>query len=87
MAKKTKSVPVQASVVIDEKILNQIKEIRRTQSNLQLEIGSLSVKKHLILHQLHEIGDNLQNIMKALEEQHGKGTLNLDTGEIKLDSE
>ncbi|QDP52684.1 MAG: hypothetical protein GOVbin3171_45 [Prokaryotic dsDNA virus sp.] len=87
MAKKTKSAPVKASVVIDEKILNQIREIRKTQSNLQIEIGALSVKKHLILHQLHEVGENLQNIMKSLEEQHGKGTLNLDTGEIKLDSE
>lgn len=87
MAKSLKDIPVQATVQIDEKILNQIRQIRTTQSNIQLEIGGLEAQKHLALHRLHELGESLQSIMVELEKEHGKGSINLETGELTLASD
>lgn len=86
MAKSVKDEPVQATIVIDEKILNSIRQIRQLQSNMQLEIGALEAQKHLALHRLYEEGEKLQGIMIELEKEHGKGSINLDTGELTLDS-
>jgi hypothetical protein len=86
MAKSTKDIPVQATIQIDEKILNSIRQIRQKQSNIQLEVGALEAQKHLALHKLHQEGDELQTIMVELEKEHGKGSINLDTGELTLDS-
>jgi hypothetical protein len=86
MAKSVKDKPVQATIQIDEKILNSIRQIRQKQSNIQLEVGALEAQKHLALHKLHQEGDELQAIMVELEKEHGKGSINLDTGELTLDS-
>jgi threonyl-tRNA synthetase len=86
MAKSVKDIPVQATIQIDEKILNSIRQIRQKQSNIQLEVGALEAQKHIVLHRLHEEGEKLQSIMVELEKEHGKGSINLDTGELTLDS-
>jgi hypothetical protein len=86
MAKSVKDIPVQATVQINEETLKSIREIRQKQSNIQLEVGALEAQKHLALHKLHQEGDELQTIMVELEKEHGKGSINLDTGELTLDS-
>lgn len=86
MTKSVKDIPVQATVQINEEILKSIREIRQKQSNIQLEVGALEAQKHLALHKLHQEGDELQTIMVELEKEHGKGSINLDTGELTLDS-
>jgi hypothetical protein len=84
MAKSIKDIPVQATVQIDEKIINSIRQIRQIQSNMQLEIGALEAQKHFVLHRMHEEGERLQSIMVELEKEHGKGSINLETGELTL---
>ena len=86
MKKSVKDISVQATVQINEEVLKSIREIRQKQSNIQLEIGALEAQKHLALHKLHQEGDDLQTIMVELEKEHGKGSINLDTGELTLDS-
>jgi hypothetical protein len=86
MTKSVKDIPVQATVQINEEILKSIREIRQKQSNIQLEVGALEAQKHLALHTLHQEGEKLQSIMVELEKEHGKGSINLDTGELTLDS-
>jgi len=83
---KLKDISVDVKIQIDEKLLNNIRQIRQKQSNIQLEVGALEAQKHLALHKLHQEGDELQTIMVELEKEHGKGTINLDTGELTLDS-
>jgi len=83
---KLKDIAVDAKIQIDEKILNSIRQIRQVQSNIQMEVGALEAQKHLSLHKLHEEGEKLQVIMIELEKEHGKGSINLDTGELTLDS-
>ncbi len=83
---KLKDIAVDAKIQIDEKILNSIRQIRQVQSNIQMEVGALEAQKHLSLHKLHEEGEKLQVIMIELEKEHGKGSINLDTGELTLES-
>lgn len=83
---KLEDIAVDAKIQIDEKILNSIRQIRQVQSNLQMEVGAMEAQKHLALHKLHEEGEKLQSIMIELEKEHGKGSINLDTGELTLDS-
>lgn len=87
MTKSTEKAPVQDKIQLDENVLNSIRSIRQNQSNIQLEVGALEAQKHLLLHRLHEEGDSLQKIMVELEKEHGKGTINLETGELTLSSD
>ena len=81
MAKKT-----QKSIPIDEKIVNKLKELRGEQQQAQLNIGMLEAQKFELTANLLGKGQEMRTIMKDLEEKHGKGSLNLDTGELELDT-
>ena len=81
MAKKT-----QKSIPIDEKIVNKLKELRGEQQQAQLNIGMLEAQKFELTANLLGKGQEMRAIMKDLEEKHGKGSLNLDTLNLKLDT-
>lgn len=81
MAKKT-----QKSIPIDEKIVNKLKELRGEQQQAQLNIGMLEAQKFELTANLLGKGQEMRAIMKDLEEKHGKGSLNLDTGNLELDT-
>lgn len=81
MAKKT-----QKSISIDEKIVNKLKELRGEQQQAQLNIGMLEAQKFELTANLLGKGQEMRTIMKDLEEKHGKGSLNLDTGNLELDT-
>lgn len=81
MAKKT-----QKSIPIDEKIVNKLKELRGEQQQAQLNIGMLEAQKFELTANLLGKGQEMRTIMKDLEEKHGKGSLNLDTGKLELDT-
>lgn len=72
---------------VEKETLEIIKDIRLSQSKSQSEIGSLEIQKHLLLHDLHVMSDKLRSIMSDLEKKHGKGTLNLETGNLELDGD
>lgn len=86
MSKSVQDISVQEKITINEKLLNSIREIRQLQSKMQLEIGSLEAQKHLLLHKLHAQSEDLKVIMIEIEKEHGKGTINLDTGELALET-
>lgn len=86
MSKSVQDISVQQKIIINEQLLNSIREIRQLQSKIQLEIGSLEAQKHLALHKLHAQSEDLKAIMVEIEKEHGKGTINLDTGELVLDT-
>ena len=81
MAKKK-----QKSISIDEKIVNKLKELRGEQQQAQLNIGMLEAQKFELTANLLGKGQEMRTIMKGLEDKHGKGSLNLDTGELELDT-
>ncbi len=81
MAKKT-----QKSISVDEKIVEKLKELRVEQQKAQLNIGMLEAQKFELTANLLGKGQEMRTIMKDLEDKHGKGSLNLDTGKLELDT-
>ena len=79
-AKKAKAKPT--PILIEDKIIEQIKKVRIAQQNIQLDVGQLEAQKHLLLHKLHTEGDALQELRANIEAMHGKGNVNIDTGEF-----
>jgi len=74
------------SISIDKKIVDKLKELRGEQQQAQLNIGMLEAQKFELTANLLGKGQEMRTIMTGLEEKHGKGSLNLDTGELELDT-
>ena len=79
---------------VSEEQLNSAREIRGKQQQIQLEIGSLYVseqdikaRQEKLISDLRATGDEIQALMKTLEEEFGAGSLNLETGEFMPSSE
>jgi len=60
-----------------EKVVEQNKELEDT----VLEIGILESKKHALLHKVADVNKVLEESKKELEEQYGKISIDLKTGE------
>ena len=85
--KKIEDIPVQTTIQLKEETVNELKQIRASQQAMQVDIGGLEAQKHILLHRLHTLGEKLEGILKGLEEEHGKGSISLDKGELTLDAE
>ena len=62
-----------------KKVVDKNKELEDT----VLEIGVLESKKHALLHKVAELNTTLEEYKKELEEQYGKISIDLKTGEYK----
>ena len=60
-----------------KKVVEQNKELEDT----VLEIGILESKKHALLHKVAEVNKVLEESKKELEEEYGKISIDLKTGE------
>jgi len=60
-----------------EKISTQNKELEDT----VIEIGILESKKHALLHKVADVNKVLEESKKELEEEYGKISIDLKTGE------
>ena len=61
----------------------QLKELQGLIENInqsQIQIGQLETQKHLLLHQLSEIQQELQKFQKSLEKEYGKISINMQDG-------
>jgi len=74
---------------VSEEQLNSAREIRAKQQQIQMELGALHVsaqdieaRQEALVKELRASGDEIQALMKTLEEEHGAGTLNLETGDF-----
>ena len=69
-----------------EKITNeQLKTVQDTINNLnrsQLEIGSMEIKKHEMMHQIAGLRDNLQVLQGEFEKEYGTFDINIQDGTI-----
>ena len=78
MAKK-----VEPNVVkVDDKSLEELRNLRLAQQKLQMEVGAVEAHKATLVSEILKVADKISTIMKELEEKHGKGNLNLETGII-----
>jgi len=69
-----------------EKITDeQLKKVQDTVNNLnrsQLEIGSMEIKKHEMMHQIAGLRDGLTVLQKDFEKEYGTFDINIQDGTI-----
>ena len=69
-----------------EKITDeQLKKVQDTVNNLnraQLEIGSMEIKKHEMMHQIAGLRDGLTILQKDFEKEYGTFDVNIQDGTI-----
>ena len=72
---------------ITEEQLKAIQEIVSPINNIQMEVGRIESRKHMLMHEVVMLQGKLQEQQKALEEEYGKVNINIQTGEINYDVE
>jgi len=86
MATKKKVVDLKPTSITDE----QLKKVQTTVSNInraQMEIGSIEVKKHNLMHQVNGSQEELVKIQAELEKEYGTVDINIQDGTINYDVE
>ena len=84
--KKEKAVDLKPTNITDEQ-LKAIQEIISPINNMQMELGRIESRKHMMLHQVSQLQESLQEEQVALEKEYGKVNINIQTGEINYDVE
>jgi hypothetical protein len=71
--------------------LEELRDLQKNINNLTIELGSISIaekeieKRKDTANSMYKVIYDLQeNFMKRIEEKYGKGTINIETGEINL---
>ena len=65
---------------ITEKQLEKLNGFVNALNQGQLQIGSLEVQKHQLLHQVAQVQSELQGFQKDLEDEYGKISINIQDG-------
>ena len=86
MAKGTNSKIKELKGIKSEKITDeQLKKVQDTVNNLnrsQLEIGSMEIKKHEMMHQIAGLRDGLTVLQSEFEKEYGTFDINIQDGTI-----
>ena len=76
---------------VTEEQLGKAREIRSKQQQIQMELGGLYVsqedlkaRQNQLVEELRKSGEEIQSLMNELAQEHGHGTLNLETGEFTV---
>ena len=74
-----------------EKITNeQLNKVQDTVNNInrtQLEIGSMEVKKHELMHSIASFRDALAELQKEFEKEYGTFDINIQDGTINYEED
>jgi hypothetical protein len=91
MAKGTNAKIKELKGIKPEKITDeQLKKVQDTVNNLnrsQLEIGSMEIKKHEMMHQIAGLRDNLTVLQSEFEKEYGTFDINIQDGTINYPAE
>jgi len=72
---------------IKEEQLKELQDQVNSINQNQLKIGNLESQKHTLIHNGVELQNQLRTIQNTLEEEYGKVTVNISTGEYQEVSE
>lgn len=72
---------------IKEEQLKELQDQVNSINQNQLKIGNLEFQKHTLIHNGVELQNQLRTIQNTLEEEYGKVTINISTGEYQEVSE
>jgi hypothetical protein len=88
MAKKEKIVDLKSKPekITDEQ-LKKVQETVNTINRAQIELGSMELRKHEMLHQLAGVKDELTLLQDELKEEYGTVDVNINDGTINYDVE
>ena len=83
MAKKEKVVDLKpkAEKITDEQ-LKKVQDTVNSMNRAQLEIGSMEVKKHEIMHSIAGLRDNLTLLQTEFEKEYGTFDIDIQNGTI-----
>ena len=85
MAKrKTKKVEKPTKITNDQ--LERLQGIIHDMNRFKMEIGTIETRKHSILHTIAGLNDQLTLMKNEFEGQYGTTDINIETGEIKYNS-
>jgi hypothetical protein len=91
MAKGTNAKIKELKGVKPEKITDeQLKKVQDTVNNLnrsQLEIGSMEIKKHEMMHQIAGLRDSLTVLQTEFEKEYGTFDINIQDGTINYEDD
>ena len=91
MAKNTTKKIKELKGIKPEKITDeQLKKVQDTVNNLnrsQLEIGSMEIKKHEMMHQIAGLRDSLTVLQKDFEKEYGTFDIDIQDGTINYPTE
>ncbi len=88
MATKEKIVDLKSKPekITDEQ-LKKVQETVNTINRAQIELGSMELKKHEMLHQLAGVKDGLTLLQDELKKEYGTVDVNINDGTINYDVE
>jgi len=86
MAKKEKIVDLKSKPekITDEQ-LKKVQETVNTINRAQIELGSMELRKHEMLHQLAGVKDELTLLQDELKKEYGTVDVNINDGTINYD--
>ena len=91
MAKNTSAKIKELSGIKPEKITDeQLKKVQETVNTInraQIELGSMELRKHEMLHQLAGVKDELTLLQDELKKEYGTVDVNINDGTINYDVE
>jgi len=67
--------------------LEKVQEVVNAINRGKMELGSIEMQKHTLLHQLNSAQESLGVLQKELEKDYGTVDVNIQTGEINYDVE
>ena len=68
---------------IKDEQLKDLQEKVGTIQQLQAQIGNLEGQKHILLHQLVGVQEELQKLQTALQDEYGKVSINIQDGSFE----
>tara|TARA_R100001129_G_scaffold147117_1_gene108556 strand:+ start:271 stop:555 length:285 start_codon:yes stop_codon:yes gene_type:complete len=86
MAKKEKVLDLKPEKVTEE----QLKKVQDTVNNInrvQIELGSMEIRKHDLLHNIAGLRDELKVIQQEFEKDYGTYDININDGSINYPKE
>lgn len=72
---------------ITDEQLKELNEKYASVQQLKIYIGDVEGQKHILLHNLVGAQEELQKVLKSLEEEYGKGSIDLKDGTVTLEEE
>jgi SMC interacting uncharacterized protein involved in chromosome segregation len=88
MAKKEEVVDLKPKAEkISEEQLKKVQEVVNKMNRAQLEVGSIELKKHELLHGIAGLRDELSKMQAEFKEEYGTFDINIQDGTINYPEE